>query len=91
MATIRFEHKHGLTQDEAIQRVKDVVEEFSEKVKADVRWNGPNATFKGSGFSGAATVQDGRVSIDVELGLLLRPLKAKIEERINRMLREGLA
>lgn len=88
MATIRVEHKHALTRDEAIERARNVIREFSERLKAEVRWSGPDATFKGTGFSGTAKVDDGLVHVSVDLSLVLRPMKAKIESKLAKALEE---
>lgn len=91
MATIQVKHQHALTQDEAIQRAKDVIREFGERLKAEIKWSGSNATFKGSGFSGSAIVREGHVSVDVDLSLVLRPMKSKIEDKLVTKLRERFA
>lgn len=91
MATIKVERNHGLTQDEALERAKQVVADFAKRLKADVNWKGSDASFKGAGFSGGASVTDDRIAIDVDLGLMLRPLKSKIESRLEDELRSKFA
>jgi hypothetical protein len=53
-----------------------------------VDWNGKTAKFKGTGFSGEATVKDYLLVFDLDLSLMLRPLKSSIEERISRTLQK---
>jgi putative polyhydroxyalkanoate system protein len=91
MSTIHVDHQHSLSQEEALQRVRALVAELKDRVKADIQWNGSTATFKGTGFSGSAKVLDQRIALDLDLSLLLRPMKGKIEERIDRSLRQRLA
>lgn len=91
MATISVERNHGLAQQEALERAKKLVADFAGRLKADVTWNGNDATFKGTGFKGGAKVTDDRVAIDVDLGMLLRPMKSKIESRLKEELQTQFA
>lgn len=91
MATISVERNHGLTQEDALERVKEVVADFAGRLKAEVNWKGADASFKGKGFSGGAKVTDELVAIDVDLGLMLRPLKSKIASRLEDELRSKFA
>jgi putative polyhydroxyalkanoate system protein len=86
MSLIHVDYKHSLSQEEAIRRANQLVGEMGHRVKADIHWNGPIATFKGTGFSGRAKLTDHLIALDLELGFLLRPLRGKIEERIERHL-----
>lgn len=88
MATISVEHPHALGLDEATRRAQEVIREFGERLKAEIHWNGPHATFKGTGFSGTASVQATRVAVEVDLSLLLRPMKSKIESRLKKAIHE---
>jgi putative polyhydroxyalkanoate system protein len=87
MSTIHLEHRHTLPSEEAVRRAHEVIGQLAERIKAEIRWEGDNtAVFKGSGFSGKAKLEPNQISLDVDLGMLLRPLKGKIEERIGQTL-----
>lgn len=88
MATISVQHSHTLGRDEAIKRAEAMLQDFHDRLKVDVSWNGPTASFKGTGFSGTARVTDTQIAFDMDLGLLLRPMKSKIEGRVDKILRE---
>jgi putative polyhydroxyalkanoate system protein len=88
MATISVEHAHTLGQDEALKRAHEVIQEFGERLKAEIEWTGTNATFKGTGFTGTAQVLPQNIAISVDLSMLLRPLKGKIESRLEKALEE---
>ena len=83
MATIELKHPHTLEISEATARAKGLVDEFADKLKASVQWDGPSATFKGAGFSGSATVTDQALQVDVDLSLVMRPLRSKIESQLR--------
>jgi putative polyhydroxyalkanoate system protein len=88
MATINVSHNHTLGQDEAKRRIETLLSELGHKVKADINWSGPNASFKGTGFSGTAQVLDDKIHFELDLNMLLRPMKGKIEARVEKILSE---
>jgi hypothetical protein len=90
MPTFRVEHRHALPAEEAIRRVKEVLEQRVGG-RAEVVWDGHDAAFSGKGFSGKAAVKDGLVSVDVDLSLLLRPMRGTIETKLVEALERGLA
>jgi putative polyhydroxyalkanoate system protein len=90
MATFRVEHRHALPAEEAVRRVKEVLEQRVGG-RAEVVWDGHNASFSGSGFSGSATIDEGFVSVDVDLSFLLRPMRGTIETKLTEALQRGLA
>lgn len=91
MSSIRVKRPHALGEEEALRRARELVDRFGGKLNATVDWNGREASFKGRGFSGSAHVAGDSVSVDVELGLLLRPLRGQIESRLEEALRERFA
>ncbi|MFM2153031.1 MAG: putative polyhydroxyalkanoic acid system protein gran rgn [Pseudomonadota bacterium] len=90
MPTFRVEHRHALPAEEAVRRVKEVLE-TRVGGRAEVVWDGHNASFSGKGFSGCAAIADGLVSVDVDLALLLRPMRGAIESKLVEALQRGLA
>ncbi len=88
MATIAVEHRHELGEEEALRRAHELIRQFGARLKADIQWDGANATFKGSGFSGGAQVSATRLVVTVDLSLVLRPLKGKIESGLEKAMRE---
>ena len=88
MADISVRRTHGLSQEEAKEKVSsivsDVEEEFSSLVD-DINWNDDRtrAKVKGKGFSGQFEVDDSDVRIDIDLKLFARPFRGKVESRIN--------
>jgi len=83
MAVIKLRHDHTLDSETALRRARALVDEFADKLKAAVKWEGSDATFRGAGFSGSARVAPGRLEVNVDLSLVMRPLKGKIEERLR--------
>ncbi len=88
MATISVQQPHGLGQDEAMKRAQDLLEGFKDRYKVEVNWSGSNAAFKGTGFSGVAKVLADKIVFELDLGLLLRAMKGKIEQRVDKILKD---
>lgn len=92
MADISVRRPHGLSLAEAQAKIDQVVEdiqkEFSSLVSS-IDWNDEktNAKVAGKGFSGDFKVNEEEVGIDINLSMFAKPLKgkvqAKIEERIQ--------
>ncbi len=88
MADISVRRSHGMSEDEAKQKVEQVVadvkEEFASLVD-DIKWNNDKseAKVKGKGFKGHFEVDDSDVKIDIDLSLFARPFKGKVESRIE--------
>lgn len=91
MATISVEREHGLSEEEALERAHQLVEKFAGNLNAEVTWDGGKASFKGKGFNGGAKVTADRISVDVDLALLLRPLKATIAQKLETALDQNFA
>ncbi len=70
-----------------MQRAQVFLSEFMTKVKTDIHET-DDGNLQGYRVHGQAKVTDGVIALDVDLGLLLRPIKAKIEERIDRTLKK---
>ncbi len=88
MADISVRRAHGMSEDEAKQKVEkvvdDVQEEFSSLVD-NIKWNDDKtqANVKGKGFTGQFEVNETDVMIDIDLKLFARPFRGKVEDRIN--------
>jgi putative polyhydroxyalkanoate system protein len=54
------------------------------------RWDGNRYTFSRAGLDGVAVVEPGRVTVELDLGFLLSPLKGRIKSEIESRLAEGL-
>ena len=91
MATISVEREHGLSKQEALERAHELVEKFAGQLNAQVSWDGSEASFKGKGFNGGARVTAETISVDVDLALLLRPLKSTIAQKLETALDQNFA
>lgn len=96
MADISVRKSHGLSLAEAQAKIDQVVDdiqnEFPNLVNS-VDWNGEKtkAKVKGKGFSGDFKVDDDEVGIDIDLSLFAKPLKAKVEKKIQERIEQYFA
>jgi len=91
MAHIRLERTHGLGLEEARRQIDEIAESLRGKLQARSHWEGDHLIFERPGASGVIAVSADQVTLDIRLGLLLRPLKASIERTINEQLDAHLA
>ena len=79
MANIHIKHAHNLPREEARARIDKIAEELKKQLSAQGAWKGDSLHFKRSGASGCIDVADDRVECTIKLGMLLAPMKGKIE------------
>ena len=88
MADISVRRAHGLSKEDAQAKVQQVVEdiqkEFSSLVSS-VDWNDSKTAAKvgGKGFSGEFSVGEEEVGIDINLSMFAKPLKSKVQAKIE--------
>jgi len=83
MANIKVEREHQLGADAARDTVEKLAQKLKQDLDADYHWEGSTLKFSRTGASGQIDVTDDRVSVDVKLGMLLGPLKGKIQKTIE--------
>ncbi len=91
--SIRRSHNLGLEQVKTItQKVITSVQSEFPSLVSDIQWNSTQteAKVKGKGFTGVFSFDATQVSINVDLSMLVRPFKGKVEEKINGRLDEYL-
>ncbi len=86
MATIEIHRSHHTTRDDAQTRVVQMVDALREErpnLVQSVRPTADGAEAKGRGWKGAFRVDDSQVHVSVDLSLLARPLKGRVEQELH--------
>ena len=83
MSNIHVKHKHSLSPEETRKRVEDIAKGLRKEYKIDYVWKGDRLLFKRSGASGNLDLGDGFIELNIKLGMVLAPLKGKIEKTIR--------
>jgi len=83
MATIRIDRPHRLSQPDAKALVERVARDFEKRFDLAWHWDGDDVRFRRPGVSGYMHVGETKLVLEVQLGLLLSPLKPAIERQMN--------
>lgn len=91
MTTIRIHRTHSLNETAIRARIEELAAELSSSLSAQCHWQGDRLEFKRSGASGYIQQRPGEIEVQIKLGMMLKPLRGKIEATINHHLDEALA
>ena len=84
MADIHAQRAHNLPLDEA----KSIAHKLAEKVLDDFQlegqWQGNTLIFNSSGVEGSLDVNERNICLEVSLGLMFKPFKSRIQEKVNK-------
>lgn len=86
MSVIDVHRAHSLDQAHARQAAEDLARDLSRQFDMDYRWEGEVMRFRRTGVKGQLNITPDNIHVHLELGLLLRPFKARIEQEINNQL-----
>ena len=86
MSNIHVKYKHSLSPQETRKRVEEIAKGLKKEYKIDYAWKGDRLMFKRSGAAGNVDLGDGFIELNIKLGLMLSPMKGKIEESIKKNL-----
>ena len=83
--------KHDLSVAEAQKKVETFAAGIAKKYEITGVWSGDRYNFKRTGVSGFVRVTEGKIAVEVDLSLMLSPLKSKVEERVRQTLDKEFA
>lgn len=86
MSSISIKRRHGLDHKKARSAAEKVARDLKQRFDLDYAWEGDRIAFRRPGLSGSLHVGKSEVRLDAELSFLLTPLKAPIEQAIQREL-----
>ncbi|MDE3073681.1 MAG: polyhydroxyalkanoic acid system family protein [Pseudomonadota bacterium] len=88
MPSIDIRRPHQLSTAAARAVVERVAARMQEKFGMAGQWHGDTLRFSRPGASGTIAVHGDAIQVQVQLGMLLTPLKGMIEQEIRRKLDE---
>ncbi|NMC70361.1 MAG: hypothetical protein GYA57_09885 [Myxococcales bacterium] len=95
MATIEIRRSHAMPVEELRKKVDQISGSLEAKYAVHGRWQGDEMLLEGSGMTrgvkGRIKLEASTVLIELDLPLLLRPMKGQVEESIARKLDKVLA
>lgn len=86
MSTIDVHRPHSLDHDHAREAAETLARDLSRQFDVDYEWEGDVMRFKRSGVKGHLDVLPDSLHVRLELGLMLRPFKSRIEKEIHSQL-----
>jgi len=86
MPSISIAKVHALPHKKARDAAERVAGDLKQRFDLDYAWEGDHIVFERPGVSGRMHVGKDRVTLDVQLGFLLTPLKPAIEREIHAQL-----
>ena len=90
MANIDIERTHTLGLDEVRKRVAQMEEKLKDRYGVRLSWRGDEADVKASGVTGTLSIAEAKVSINLKLGLMMKPLAGKLRESMEKQLDKAL-
>jgi len=91
MSDIDVVRPHSRSVAEARQIVEDLITKMAKDYDLKHAWEGDTLKFERSGLSGQMAISPQDVHITAKLGMLLKPLKGRIEKEIVSVLDRKLA
>jgi len=90
MSDIKYVRKHSLPLKQAKAIAQKTADDLAEEYDLESEWECDTLHFHRSGVQGHMHVTPSAIDLDVKLGFLLRPFKARFEQHIERHLDELL-
>jgi putative polyhydroxyalkanoate system protein len=90
MATIHIKRAHKLSREEVKEKVERLVDDLKTKLGVNCHWEGDSLKLKRPGASGTIDLGDEVIDVKIKLGVMLTPLKSKIEMTIKENIHEYL-
>lgn len=90
MAKLNIEHQTKHSKEEIRSKLTEIMGKVEESYNLTGSWSGDTYTFKRKGLDGKATIADNKVSVQMEMGMLLGAFKGKIESELKQRLKDGL-
>lgn len=86
MSVIDVHRPHSLDKEHARQAAETLAQDLSKQFDVHYQWEGDVMRFKRSGVKGHLNITPDDLHIRLELGLMLRPFKHRIEQEIHNQL-----
>ncbi|GIL04197.1 poly(3-hydroxybutyrate) depolymerase [Betaproteobacteria bacterium PRO7] len=90
MSDIKYTRKHSLPLAQAKKIAQKTADDLAEEYDLVSEWEGDTLHFHRTGVEGHMHVTDSHIDLNVKLGFLLRPFKARFEQHIEHHLDELL-
>jgi putative polyhydroxyalkanoate system protein len=84
MAEIKMQRRHGYSDlDDVRSRIEGLADRVSDKIGGSWSWEGNDAVCEARGAKARVGYDEENVLIEISLPLMLRPLQARLESKIE--------
>lgn len=83
MSVIDVHRTHTLDKSHAREAAETLARDLSSQFQIEYQWEGDRLAFKRSGAKGHLNITSDELYVHLELGMLLRPFKSRIEQEIH--------
>ncbi|WP_022835149.1 polyhydroxyalkanoic acid system family protein [Salisaeta longa] len=90
MADIELTQSHALTKAQARTAVEKVAQKLSDRLGVSHHWATDTLHFEGSGAEGQIRVAAQEVTVQVDLGFMLKPMQSMVRQEAERYLKKYL-
>ena len=91
MSRIDVRRTHTMDHEHALQVADDLAREMESHYELEWWWEGEKLYLKRSGVRGEVVIAPDEIEVHLELGMMLRPLRGRIEHGVIRHLEDILA
>lgn len=91
MSRIDVRFPHSMDHDRALQVADELAREMESHYEFEWRWVGETLQLTRSGVKGEVEILPDEIGVHLELGMMLRPLRHRIEKGVIRHLEEIVA
>ena len=91
MATISIKHDYTMAADHLAEELKNLAEKMGATYQLVCEWpDDHHLRFSRRGANGEIIIKSDHVSVEIKLGLVLSPLKTKLEKDIRHFLQKHI-
>lgn len=91
MSVIDIQRSHSLGQEKARSAADALADKLANKFGVQSEWQGDRLTLQHNGINGHLDISNTDLRVRLELGLMLRPFKSKIEDEIETRIDRAIA
>jgi putative polyhydroxyalkanoate system protein len=91
MPRVKVSQSHNLSMEQARAAVDVLCAKLESKLGVKSHWEGNNLRLERTGVKGKLTLEPSSALIELELGMMLAPMKAQVEEEVAKQLKRCLA
>lgn len=91
MSRIQLHRPHAMDHEHALRVAGELAREMTAHYDVEWHWEGERLKLRRTGLKGDVAVNPQDIGVDLELSMILRPFRGRIEQEVVRQLEDILA